>query len=813
MLLLITLAFDLTGQITGIVKDVNGDVLPFAAVYIKGTSNGTFSNEKGEYFLDLKKGRQTVVFSYLGYKPVEMVIDYKGKKIYKDITLSPDDVILQEVVIEADAEDPAYAIIRKAIKAAPGFRGKPANIEARIYQKLKIELLDVPEKIFGMKVAKSEEDKKILSELLDTAQNVLLVTETVSTLFRGENGKFKEIILSSKISGNKKGYANLSGIFSNLDFYKDFVVLGRKLVSPVSRNALLFYDYKLLGTFYDSNGNLINKIKVIPKRKYDPVFAGIIFITGDIWNIRGIDVTVTGKNTNIRFLDTINIKQDFKQLDDGSWALLSQYSTFTIGILGFKAKGYHVRNFVSYKLHRQYDKDFFDKIVYKIEKQANKRDSLYWDKIRPMPLSAKERKGYARMDSLETVTQSKEYLDSIDRVANRVSLLNLLTGYKHVNSYKHSYWQISSPLADIQYNPVQGYNVNLGFSYYKKFEAGKYFKTGIHSAYGFAGKQLLLYGKIDFLQNRKKKLQYTLEGGRRYLQPSGREIVTPSFNSFTAPVQGKNYIKLYEKKYVALTVQRRLKLNLTAKVNMGYGQRNPLVNHSNTGLQEGEQYPPNIFSDGENLKYKNKFDFSISLRYKPFAKYLETPFDYHELGSMSPVFEFYYQKALGLDDEFVDYDFVRGSVKGLLPAGLLGVTKYQGEAGMFPAHKNTDIIDDWYPGGNQMYLMTAKRFDNSFHLLPFYYRVGFEPYFIFRLHQYTQGMFAGKIPLLKLLKAEEVFSIDLLKVKGESVYVETGIGLEKIFGIVSVRYSWAFAGTDKVDNGFTFAFKYVLGSL
>ena len=66
------------------------------------------------------------------------------------------------------------------------------------------------------------------------------------------------------------------------------------IVSPISSNAFGYYRFKLEGTFYDKNGKLINKIKVIPKRKNDRVFKGYIYIVEDDWALYGVDVSVTG---------------------------------------------------------------------------------------------------------------------------------------------------------------------------------------------------------------------------------------------------------------------------------------------------------------------------------------------------------------------------------------------------------------------------------------------------------------------------------------------------------------------------------------
>ena len=61
-------------HINGVIKDNLGEPLPFASVYIKNSTYGVSSNAFGEYFLELKSGEYTVVYSFIGYESVEKKI-------------------------------------------------------------------------------------------------------------------------------------------------------------------------------------------------------------------------------------------------------------------------------------------------------------------------------------------------------------------------------------------------------------------------------------------------------------------------------------------------------------------------------------------------------------------------------------------------------------------------------------------------------------------------------------------------------------------------------------------------------------------
>ena len=78
-----------------------------------------------------------------------------------------------------------------------------------------------------------------------------------------------------------------------IDFYKNNIQIDilseRGLVSPIANDAMFFYKYHLAGSFVE-NGKIIDKIEVIPKRQFDPVFRGYIYIQEDTWRIHSTDM-------------------------------------------------------------------------------------------------------------------------------------------------------------------------------------------------------------------------------------------------------------------------------------------------------------------------------------------------------------------------------------------------------------------------------------------------------------------------------------------------------------------------------------------
>src|SRR5215831_7387225 len=115
-LLLGILQLSFAGKITGVVTDNKGNLLPYASILVKGTSRGTTSNNQGKYFLDLEPGTYTIICQYVGYARQEKKVVLQDESISLNFELALQTTTMKEVVVRPGGEDPAYEIIRHAIK-------------------------------------------------------------------------------------------------------------------------------------------------------------------------------------------------------------------------------------------------------------------------------------------------------------------------------------------------------------------------------------------------------------------------------------------------------------------------------------------------------------------------------------------------------------------------------------------------------------------------------------------------------------------------------------------------------------------------
>jgi outer membrane receptor protein involved in Fe transport len=86
--------------VNGTVKNSNtAEVLSAVSVTVKGTTNGTFTDDKGGFRINVAKTPVTLIFSSVGYSDKEVVISSITPKL--DVSLTPSFVLGSEVVVAA----------------------------------------------------------------------------------------------------------------------------------------------------------------------------------------------------------------------------------------------------------------------------------------------------------------------------------------------------------------------------------------------------------------------------------------------------------------------------------------------------------------------------------------------------------------------------------------------------------------------------------------------------------------------------------------------------------------------------------------
>jgi len=155
LLLTSSLFFTITvfaGKLTGIIADDKGKPLAYASILVKENGRGTTANQEGRYLLDLNAGDYTIVVRYVGYAKQEQKVHIGNDDVHLDFKLQPQQLQLKDVVVSSNREDPAYAIIRHAIKKREEYRIALDSFTCEAYIKTFIKTRALPRKIFGQKI-------------------------------------------------------------------------------------------------------------------------------------------------------------------------------------------------------------------------------------------------------------------------------------------------------------------------------------------------------------------------------------------------------------------------------------------------------------------------------------------------------------------------------------------------------------------------------------------------------------------------------------------------------------------------------------
>lgn len=809
----------------GIVKDINGQGLSYANIYVKGTSDGTSANATGEYTLELEKGHYELVFQYMGFQQQiqEVNID---KNIELNVTLQVQQFEIKDVIINA-SDDPANEVIRKAIARRKHFLDVVESYSCNAYIKGMNRILDAP---FWAK-------NRLKKAGITLGKNgILYLSESVSKLYYKRPNKFHEVIYSSKVSGSPQGFTFNSAQNFFFNFYEKNitipVIAARPFISPLADNAFYYYKFHMLGA-YKEGDRLINKILVTPKRKTDPCFSGILSIVEDNWNIHSLELYLT-KNNGIQYIDSLKITQYFIPVKDDIWLASQQRYDATASFLGIKGDGYYLGIFKNYELNNDFgiqptaksdtsnttkrmtakrqkkaetklEKKIFTPEVIKIENIANKRDIAYWDSIRPVPLTELEINDYEVKDSIQVIKESKEYKDSTDKELNKPTFVSILLGYNFRKQSKNLVVQMPSLLGLVNYNTVEGLNFQLKFNIRKKIdEDRRWISFEPVLRYGVANNSFNAKGTITF-RNSQLHDEYMSISGGKFISQFNEVQPQPYFgNTWKTLVFKWNDLKIYEQYFVRASYSREIYNGIYGSLAVLYAKRYPLENVSRVFIFKSvkNDFTPNgvdlpgVTTETDNITKHSILRFDLRFTFRFGQKYITRP-DYKiRTGSKYPELTLIIKQAVpasGFSD--LNYNFIEARLAGKISMKMAGTLHYRFGGGGFPYVKRIEYSDYKHFYGN---FLTQGETDLLGFFTIKYYRHSTKDYFAeAHLEQHFGGILFGRIPGINKLKLYEVLGFHFLYTPTRQQYFQLDAGIENIFKVLRADFIAGFGSGKK----------------
>lgn len=621
-----------------IIDSETKEPLAFATVVINGDSRrGVSSDIEGLFSYKSTSPISTISCSYMGYENFSTAVSKGTTEIVIALVRSKFD--LTEVVIES-GENPANAIMRKVI--ANKEINNPENISSfkyRSYNKLiydyRSESADKKDSIFMRQKLKGSH-----FFMMESVTNRKFIKPDIS----------EEVVIATKVSGFKNPtFASLATDFQPFSFYKDNIKLFNiNYLNPISKGSLKKYKFRIEDTLYQQKDTVyILSFKPLPNKNFDGL-KGFLYINTNKYAVQNVIASPFEKGK----ID-IKIQQQYVLIDDKYWfpqqlnyaLVFNEFPTPRIGML-IDGKSYIDQVEVDVPLQK---KDFSLESV-RMDENAAKKDSAFWDNSRAEKLSLTEQTTY-------------RVIDSIGQKANFDGFLTFME--------KFAQGRIPIGPIDIDLSKTFGYNkyegFRLGTGIYTNEKLSKNFTLGGFFGYGLKDYDWKYGGEVSYLLSKKNEAMVGAKFQQNLVETGnyGLNIYEPGLYNF------RNYIG-YQYDMI-----RQSNLNFSFRT-LRYLRFKLDFNHTKTA----PKYDYVFQNDGRDFINYTNSDLTLHLRFAYKEKFVNSLNQRYSMGTTYPVLNLAYTKGI---KNFIDSDFSYNKIEATVQQSFFtknfGQTDYRFEAG------------------------------------------------------------------------------------------------------------------------------------
>lgn len=859
--ILLTLAIKVQAQSGGIRGRVTGDdgkPLAYASIFVRQTGAGAATDLNGNYEMPLPPGNYEVLFQYLGFETRAENMTIGQEMVSRNIILKTQSVQLQTITVHGRREDPAYAVMRKAIARARYHLQQVDSFSAKVYIKGKGKLKDYPW------VAKKMLEKEGITK------DRLFIQESVSEIHYRRPNKYSEKVIAIYTQGKNNTSGPNEYVFGSL--YEPEIA---DIISPLSSKAFSYYRFEYAGIFKDRQYE-VNRIKVIPRSKGDNVFEGTISIVEDAWSIHSVDLKTEKLGVRVDMKQIYNPIAGTGNIQGQAWMPVNQQFRFEGSVFGFDFEGQYLATVKDYRiflnpalkqeltvvdertappapqakaparnqrtvetkkkleegkevtdrelnqllrsmekedLRKRPDADVMSDRTFKVDSLARKRDSLFWMDVRPAKLEAEEVRGYIKADSIAAVEKKRQEGDSAKESRSKgFQVYDLLLGDRYRVGEKTDL-MIMTPYGG--FNTVEGFHLIYRLGYTRRWvvrdslrpEAPpKVTRLDITPVFRYSVERHVLTGLLR-ADLRMPRARLTIQAGRYVQQLNPDDPIHPVVNSLTTLWFMRNYMKILERDFAEVSWRYRFNDKYSLLTKWSWNDRRELFNNTAYTIfpREVNRYTPNAPVNVElsNTGFPDHQSFlgSLTFEARPWQRYrIRNGRKYRIDGS--PVFTLKYRKGFhGLLGSDVDYDQLEAGIRHGFKWGFRGRLDYRLAAGTFLNDRKLFFPDYQHFAGNQAFIMTSDAMA-AFRLLDYYRFSTSDRYATAMAHYHFRKFLFTRMPKVRLMGVKENIFVNWLTTPATGNYVETGYGLDGILRVFRVEGAVSFLNGNRSPVGF-----------
>lgn len=713
----------------GTVTDTDGKPVPYAALYLREMKSGLTTDEHGRFQTKLSAGQYTCEVSSLGFISQTFTFQMLNRDYEKDIVLAERTYSLPEVNITKGNEDPAYAVMRKAIARAPYYRTQIKSYTAGTYLKGTGKGTAIP--------AVLKLSKEVRKDAKEWLGKLFVLEQQQIVNFTAPN------VWNNKVLANKNSFPEEIGVdmgITTINLYTP-ELFGK--VSPLNKNAFSYYRFKLDACFVEE-GQMINKIRVIPKKDDSRLLEGDLFIVEDLWCISAADVNVRATGLKAK------IKITCKEVQSSVFLPVSITTSSTIDIMGFKAEAsylaaIHYREVktdiqpetstdkttkpVTANAVAQPKKHKFERPARigrkdtQVDSLADKRDSLYWTTIRSVPLRLEEVQSYQYKEEKIALKDLSPGEKSEKKTAVRQVLNTIMWGKTFRTSNKNAWLTLPGLSAYIpEYNLVDGFWLGVKLKTGVKLSESSTLRFVPSFYYTTARKNWIGQGELTLDYAPRNRGYLSLSGGLLSADYNSESGESRLINSMSSSLFGHNHLKLYENTFFTVDHAIEPANGLLFSSSLSWQRRKMLDNHIRKSWFKRDA-EPNI---PENTAFRpmpenDILKASFELEYTPAHYYHMSQGKKVYEASRYPTFALKYDRAFPMSGSryLTSYHLMQFSAKQKIEFGMFNRLHWSVNAGSFFDAKNLQFPDFKHFASTRI-LVTERSFDTGFSLLDNY---------------------------------------------------------------------------------------------
>lgn len=811
--------------IEGVVTDsVTGEPLPYANIFLRGSSSGVASDIEGRFGLSTSVNFTSLQVTVTGYVPKNIFVN-KGKRNVLDIRLAPSETMLEAVVVRPKKEkyskknNPAVQLMERIRATHKAY--DPENHDYYSYDKYEKMVMALNDFYPDRQSSWLTKKFDFIYEFIDTSEvsgkpilPISVKEKSSRVLYRKDGDKRKEFVSGVKRSGldevadEESIQRFLEDVFREVDIFKnDITLMQNRFVSPLSHIAANYYKFYL--DTVSVMGERCLELSFSPHNRESFGFTGRMYIPAadSTLFIKKVVLNVP-KAINLNYVKNIYIVQNYDKAPDGTRMKVCDDMTVEFEIIP-GTQGLYARRQTGYR-DFSFDKPEADLAMYFDKEGESFTDEFagiqpeqFWHDHRQMPIKENEQ---AMKKLLARLRQVPAFY-----WAEKVVTV-LVSGY--IRTGADSKFDFGPMNTTVSANTAEGARFRVGgmttANLSKHWFARGYlaygtrdnkFKYGAEVEYSFTEKK---YHSREFpIHSIRLEHNYDLDQlGQHYLFTNADNI----------------FLSLKRKPDDKVTYRRLTRLDYKMERKGGFSFDIGFKHE----IQEATRWLPFENGYGDCFKRMTEAAFTLSLRYAPGEAFYQTKSQRIPINLDAPVFmlthEYGPKGMLGSDftmnktELSVQKRFwfsAFGYTDIILKAGKIWST-VQYPALMWPnANLSYTIQPESYP------LMNAMEFAN-------------DQYLSWDLTYWANGALFNRIPLVKYLRLREVVSFrglygklsdknnpelhnDLCRFPFDSFatpmkkmpYMEVGVGIDNILTILRVDYVWrlTYRDTPNVDRG------------